>query len=125
MTDQERADRIFSVYVRVSNADHAGYAACFTCGKRSPWQEQQNGHFLRRALTSVRYHENNCRVQCEECNVAGAGKIDIYYEALIDDIGEDGVREIIELSKKRIPPNYKEIINKYRLLLKANYAIII
>ena len=78
-------------------SDWRGNAKCYTCGKQAPWKELQNGHFIKRSNLSVRWDEDNCRVQCAGCNVFQNGNYHEYTFRLLDEIGEEG---LLALKKK-------------------------
>lgn len=69
----DRADTLFSIYIRRKYADWKGYVACYTCGKVAMWEKDgmQCGHFVSRDKKNTRYDEANARVQCltEESNI--------------------------------------------------------
>ena len=118
---RERFDRVFSTYIRMEYAGHDGFAECYTCTIRLPWQELQCGHFIDRQHSSVRFHENNCRPQCYDCNMLREGKVDVYEERLRDDIGDKEVDKLIELGREERSysnEEYKEEIHKYTLKIR-------
>ena len=128
MTLQEKADRIFSTFIRVSYADFQGYVHCFTCEECLHWKQAQCGHWLRRWFGATRYHEDNCRPQCQECNEFRGGMEEAFEEALRSDIGDERVDALIALSKKHdqyTDDDYREIIKTYGLILKEKYHILI
>ncbi len=61
-------DKIFSEYIRRINSNDSGITTCFTCGKTGHYETMQLGHYRPRAHMATRYHELNCKVQCEDCN---------------------------------------------------------
>ena len=66
------ADRIFSDFVRITNADENGMVQCITCLKRffrEFAQEINNGHYKKRSSYKYRYDIINCHPQCYTCNV--------------------------------------------------------
>lgn len=94
-----KLDAVFSIYVRASRADFQGFVSCFTCPARLQWKQMQCGHFRKRADIATRFEENNCRVQCKYCNETLGGNLEIFEEELRDEIGDEEVDRIIELSK--------------------------
>lgn len=62
------ADRIFSVFVRLSAADKNGNVKCFTCDILSGWKNMQCGHYVKRGNLFLRWDLRNCRPQCSICN---------------------------------------------------------
>jgi hypothetical protein len=99
-------------------ADHQGYVTCYTCDTRIEWQQSDCGHFIRRQHSSVRFHEDNCRPQCIECNRNNDGMEESFEEHLRDDLGDEAVDELFELgrSEKQYDENeYRELIHHYTL----------
>ena len=95
----EQLDRVFSIFIRTREVRHDGYTTCYTCGVIKPWQEMQCGHFMRRANMTTRFHEDNCRVQCNDCNVNRNGMEDSFEENLRLELGDEEVENLIKLSK--------------------------
>lgn len=100
MTPEQQLDRVFSLYIRLKYADFRGYAPCFTCDERLPWQELQAGHFIRRQHSSVRFHEDNVRPQCRSCNEFRDGMEHSFEERLRDELGDEEVDDLIELGRR-------------------------
>jgi hypothetical protein len=63
---KKELDTIFSVYIRLREANEYGYCQCFTCGVVRHYKDgMQNGHFQSRKHLSTRFSEDgNCEVQC-------------------------------------------------------------
>ena len=119
---RERLDRIFSVFVRVSRADHAGFVYCYTCGFILQWQEAQCGHFIRRAHSAVRFDEANCRPQCSTCNEFKNGMEQAFEENLRDDLGNVAVDTLIargRTEKHYSDEEYKHLITTYTSKVRA------
>lgn len=81
-----KLDRIFSKYIRLRFAID-GFAICVTCGKRLPWQQMQNGHFISRRFMQTRWSEVNCNCQCPVCNETLGGNLDKYEKYLLNTYG--------------------------------------
>ncbi len=97
---KKKADTLFSQYIRQKYADWKGDVSCYTCGKVAPWKEMQCGHFIKRSNLSVRWDEENCRVQCAGCNVFKNGNYHEYTFRLLREIGEKGLKELEEKGRK-------------------------
>ncbi len=81
----------------------------------------QCGHFVSRVYLVTRWDENNCRVQCVGCNMFGGGKTLDFEENLIDEIGEDEVRELKQRRHQTVKLDnawYEEQIVHYKELVK-------
>ena len=74
----KRLDRIFSLYIRLRDADKKGICTCITCKKKYHYTELDAGNFLSRRHFSVRYDEQNVFSQCRYCNRYNAGQQFIY-----------------------------------------------
>ena len=124
---EEQLDRIFSVYIRLKYADHAGFVSCFTCTIRRKWQEMDAGHFISRSNKSTRWDEENVFPQCIEDNRFYGSKHDVFEEVLRDILGEDGFSEL--LKRSRLPPpsddQMRKLIIHYTLLVKKMGKVII
>lgn len=71
---KKKADKYFSQATRFRHADSNGYASCITCSARKPWKELQAGHFVSRAVNSLRFDPENVNPQCYSCNVMRYGE---------------------------------------------------
>ena len=59
---RDKADVIFSLYVRLFHADSNGYCTCITCGKKLLWKgfgQLHAGHYIGRMHINTRYDERN------------------------------------------------------------------
>lgn len=61
---KKKADTIFSQYIRMRDADQHGTVTCISCPKRGHWKEFQNGHFVSRNSSALRFDDENCNAQC-------------------------------------------------------------
>ena len=125
----EKADRLCSQYVRISNADRDGYCHCYTCNKKKHRKEIQCWHRIGRKYLVVRWDLDNLRPQCVWCNDKRRwnGRSMEFKANLIDEIGEERVKAVEEkaLAEVRDPLSYKiatpdilEIADKFKELLK-------
>jgi len=115
-------DRVFSEYIRLRDADKNGYCRCITCGKWYHWKNIHCGHFISRAVKSVRFDERNAAGQCLYCNSYNQGRHHVYREKLV---GIYGMEEVESLEQKaRLGGCYdayqlRELIAGYRPKVKA------
>lgn len=63
-----RADKWFSIFIRLFYADKDGYIRCYTCDKRIHWKDAHNCHREERANYYTRWMFDNCRAWCSWCN---------------------------------------------------------
>jgi len=96
----EQLDRIFSRWVRLSEADDNGYVACCTCGTVRHWKEVDAGHWISRGVMAVRWEEWNVWPQCKSCNMPerGGGMPFEYRDFLI---AKYGTRRVNRLAERR------------------------
>ena len=72
---KKELDKIFSVFIRLREANSEGLCQCFTCGKVGHYKSMQNGHFQPRRFLATRWsEEGNCEVQCQKCNIWEQGE---------------------------------------------------
>lgn len=86
---KDLADRVFSAYIRLKNADKDGRCKCVTCGKVLYWREIQNGHYRSRGCNKYRFSEINCHPQCYGCNVGKSGNYRNYHIYMVNRYGEE------------------------------------
>lgn len=113
--------------IRVTYSDFQGYVRCYTCGTVMPWQEAQNGHFIRRGHSIVRYDEDNCRPQCPTCNEVRGGMEESFEQHLRDDLGDETVDALLKRGqgeKNYSDEEYKEIINSCKKRIMDRGVII-
>ena len=95
-----KADKVFSEYIRRRYADDNGVTECFTCGKKDHWKKLQCGHFQSRKHYATRWNEDNCQVQCAGCNVFRYGEQYTFGRNLDINIREGLAEELNILSNK-------------------------
>ena len=86
-----RADRYFSLYIRLRDCDENGIGTCCTCGAMKPVKEMDCGHFIKRQHMATRFSEMNCAVQCKRCNAFEQGRDADFERFLIEKYGEERV----------------------------------
>ena len=96
----DKADKVFSEYIRRRYADDNGVTECFTCGKNDHWKKLQCGHFQSRKHYATRWNEDNCQVQCAGCNVFRYGEQYTFGRNLNINIREGLSEELNILSNK-------------------------
>lgn len=85
---KKQADALYSQYVRLRDADANGIASCISCGTKKHWKTLQNGHFVSRGSSTLRYDDENCNAQCVGCNMFKQGNQYAYALALDLKYGE-------------------------------------
>lgn len=93
------ADRVFSDYVRIVDANKYWMVKCVTCDRRYFREDAtkiNNGHYKTRANYRYRYDIINCHPQCYTCNVVHSWNYREYYIYMVDNYGEDVERQLRE-----------------------------
>lgn len=120
-----KLDRIFSEFIRLRDANPAGYTRCISCGKLVPWKQADCGHFVNRSHMATRFNEKNCNAQCHTCNRFDEGNNIGYTEGLIKKYGPGIITELRVLKSqisKLSEFEYKVLIKEYTLKLKQLHA---
>jgi hypothetical protein len=86
-----KADRYFSLFIRLRDADDNGLGKCFTCGTIKPVKEMDCGHWIKRQHQATRFNEINCQLQCKRCNAFEQGRDADFERELIKKYGQDKV----------------------------------
>ena len=73
---------VFSLYVRLNNADTKGMVKCFTCGKSKHYTKVDCGHGIPRQYKATKYSEINNEPQCKSCNGFHGGMREVYKEEM-------------------------------------------
>ena len=115
VTWKDLADRVFSEYVRLLDADERWMCKCVTCGRTMPWTEIQNWHFVTRWALKYRFEKCNCNCQCYTCNCILNWNYQKYTLYMIDKYGREFVeamlsdKTIIEIKQYE----YEEMIKNW------------
>jgi NAD-dependent SIR2 family protein deacetylase len=95
----KKLDRVFSEYVRLKHADHAGNCKCITCEKSFYYKDIDAGHFVSRRHIIVRFDELNVFPQCKYCNRFLNGLQYEYGKALDAKFGEGTADSLVAKSR--------------------------
>lgn len=82
-----RADKEFSLFIRLRDCMPNGFFRCISCGQIKPFGQADCGHFHSRRHMSVRYDEDNAHSECRSCNRFKADHLIGYERNLIAKIG--------------------------------------
>jgi len=93
-----RADKYFSLFIRLRDSDENGIGTCCTCGAMKPVKEMDCGHFIKRQHMATRFSEINCAVQCKRCNAFEQGRDTDFKRYLLNKYGEKIVN-LLEFSR--------------------------
>lgn len=95
LSDAKRtADKWFSLYIRLRDANSNGKGKCITCGEVKPWRDYDCGHFQSRRYLLTRYEERNAHSQCVACNQWGSGEQYKHAKAIDDLYGKGTAQEL-------------------------------
>tara|TARA_Y100001972_G_C7592101_1_gene296828 strand:- start:80 stop:457 length:378 start_codon:yes stop_codon:yes gene_type:complete len=106
----KKLDKVFSQYIRLKDADHAGYVNCFTCGVTKNWREVDAGHFQSRGKYATRWHEDNVKPQCKRCNGFRGGE---QYQFALK-LGTDLADQLVVLSNQPARFTNDELLEKIK-----------
>lgn len=105
-----KADKVFSQYIRRRYTLDNGITECYTCGKKDHWKELQCGHFMSRKHYSTRWNETNCQVQCSACNVFRYGEQFKFGRNLDIEFGNGTADELHFKSRKIVKYDNQDLI---------------
>ena len=114
---KKKLDTIFSIYIRLRNADDNGNNQCCTCGKIDSWRKLQCGHFVSRKYLATRFHEANCFPQCLSCNIFRYGEQWKFGQFLDRNLGDGIAEELTILGHSTLKisrAEYEEKITYYK-----------
>lgn len=118
---KKELDTWFSMYIRIRDN-----GTCITCGSKTFWKYQQNGHYVSRQVLSLRFDEKNCNCQCAGCNVFKHGNMDEYALQLQRKYGKD-ILERLHKEKYKIVkldiPWYEQKIKYYKTWVNEHSTI--
>ena len=95
-----KLDKIFSLYVRLKNADNSGNVECFTCGITKHYKKIQAGHFQSRRYMNTRWSEVNVQPQCVKCNMFNQGEQFKFAQRLDMEYGEFTAETLEQKARK-------------------------
>ena len=95
----KRLDDIFSLFIRLRDADNKGVVRCITCNRATNWKHNTDcGHYVSRAIYSTRWDEKNCAGQCKPCNGFKEGEKEKFGEEINKRYGA-GTKEMLKIKK--------------------------
>ena len=82
-----KAQKVFNEYIRLRDSE-GDYFKCTSCRGVKPMSLANAGHFYSVGhYDGLRYDEDNCHIQCIECNKFLHGNLIEYRDNLVDKIG--------------------------------------
>lgn len=100
---KKKLDAVFSQYIRYRDGEIRNgewWCPCITCGIWKPLKSMQNGHFVSRSSTVLRYDEENCNSQCPSCNVFRHGDLYVYGLKIDQKYGDGTAAKLHRLGKQ-------------------------
>lgn len=97
---KKKAWKIFSNWVRITNANADGFLECVTCSTVKHWKQMQAGHFVSGRSGWILFCEDNVHGQCLRCNVFLRGNWPAYHKFMEEKFGIGKIRALIELKNK-------------------------
>lgn len=115
-TLKAKLDRIYSLYVRKSAANHAGYIVCY-CGVSIPWEESDCSHYIPRGCLALRFDSRNTTPSYRRCNRYMGGNLQAYSVYLEEKYGPGILQELQREKQKTVKqyPYEEQIILYTRL----------
>jgi hypothetical protein len=127
-TDHQKAIKLaddwFSRYIRFKHSfDRNGtlFCECYTCFKHYPMMAMDNGHWQKRENITTRFHPDNARPQCTECNQHKKGEYSKFEMNLISEIGTEKTEQLKYLATRQgenTTEYCKLMADKYRMMCK-------
>ena len=100
---RDKVWRMFSLYIRLSEANSDGYVKCVTCGKKikaAGENECQAGHFKHGKSQECYFDERNVWPQCIDCNHFHKTRAQQEYTLfLVEKYGSKVVKDLLESKK--------------------------
>lgn len=123
MDNKEKLDRVYSLYIRLRDADDGGWTRCISCGKILPFESMQCGHYWGRHHIATRWDEYNCNSECAICNCNDTNHLEGYKRNLIRKIGADSFADLekrhLEIVKEPDDEETKVLVQGYKELCRV------
>lgn len=118
---KDKVWKVFSLYIRLKDADLLGYNHCYTCNKKFYYKDLQAGHGLGGRGNSILFDEELVFPQCKTCNLFKGGNYDIYHTKLIKEHGLKWFEKKLKLKNKNkqfTAEELNKLYNHYNKLLQ-------
>lgn len=115
--EHARTQALFNLWIRLRDQGQG----CISCGTHKG--KPQAGHFFTvGARPELRYHPDNCHLQCYRCNVELSGNISAYQPRLVAKIGQ----ERFDALSGHHPPSHlsKDDLRAFQATLRAQIRTI-
>lgn len=121
MTLEHTLDQVFSLFIRLRDADEDGIIRCPCCGAKVYWKSADAMHYVRRSCHATLWSEWNVNAGCFTCNRLNYGELDVYAVWLDNKYGPgtaDELRKLGRTFKKYSESELRELIAHYRSLVR-------
>lgn len=95
---KKKLDAIFSLYIRLRDADENGTVQCFTSGDLMHYKKAHAGHYVSRRHLSTRWDETNVQVQSVKENIFNQGNAPMFAIKLDEKYGQGTAKSLVEKS---------------------------
>src|ERR1035441_10313512 len=96
----DKADKWFSIFIRLRDSDENGNVKCCTCQITRNWKQLDCGHWIKRQHQTTRFNEYNCSGQCKGCNAFEQGRPIEHEKFIIKKYGER-IRNILKAGERQ------------------------
>lgn len=97
---KDKVWKVFSLYIRLKDADPLGYNYCYTCNKKFYYKDLQAGHGLSGRGNSILFDIDLVKPQCPRCNLFLGGNYDAFHTKLIKEHGLKWFENKLKLKKQ-------------------------
>lgn len=108
---------VFSVFIRLRDADKDGFCKCFTCPNIRKWNKGDAGHGIPRQHKATKFDEKNNHFQCKHCNGFEGGRREVYKIEMDNRYGA-GTWDLMEFKSRQglrwTAFEYEQLILHYR-----------
>lgn len=117
---KKKLDTVFSLFIRLRDANKKGMVTCCTCGAIKFWKEVDAGHYITRGDMATRFDPRNVAGQCKRCNMRGGEQHKM--GMFIDKKYGEGTTELLQVERHKIfklsRPLLEDMIKKYQEKVK-------
>lgn len=120
MRIEDKLDTIVRKIVRARDSNWSVFR-CISCGELKRVTEAENGHYIPRSQTALRWDLRNCNLECLKCNRFDQDHLKGYRLNLIKKIGLTEVQELEALKNTttKLSDNDKEeLLKQLKIKLK-------
>jgi len=109
-------DTVFSLFIRLRDADHQGTVKCFVTGEKVWWKDAQAAHWIPRANMIMRWAEDNVHACTKESNQYDPNHIHEYDKKMASTYSIYRIQVMRQTSKslaKWTRPELEDLIDLY------------